>query len=106
MNKRERVLAALDGRPVDKVPFTIWRHFYAQDRTAQDLARATISFYRRYDPDIIVMLPGPLYMAEAWAIDIRSFGNDEIEQGGENAERFFRADDRASGRIHELRRRL
>ncbi|MBN1582703.1 MAG: hypothetical protein JXA89_18475 [Anaerolineae bacterium] len=79
MNKRERVLAALDGRPVDRVPFAIWRHFYAQDRTAQDLAKATIGFYRRYDPDIIVILPGPLYMAEAWEMDIRSFGNDEIE---------------------------
>lgn len=79
MNKRERVLAALDGRPVDRVPFTIWRHFYAQDRTALDLARATIGFYRRYDPDMIVMQPGPLYMAEAWDIDLRSFGTDEIE---------------------------
>lgn len=78
MDKRERVMAALDGRPVDRMPFALWRHFYAQDRTAQSLARATVDFYRRCDSDLIVMMPGPFYMAEAWGIDLRTFGNDEV----------------------------
>ncbi|MBN1933219.1 MAG: hypothetical protein JW934_01070 [Anaerolineae bacterium] len=77
MDKRERVMAALGGRPVDRTPFTMWRHFYAQDRTAQGLARATVDFYRHYNSDLIVMMPGPFYMAEAWGMDIRTFGNDE-----------------------------
>jgi uroporphyrinogen decarboxylase len=37
-----------------------------------------MGFYRRYDPDIIVIMPGPLYVAEAWDMDIRSSGNDSI----------------------------
>ncbi len=78
MNKRERLLAALDGRQVDRIPFTLWRHYYAQDRTAAGLARATLEFYHRYSLDLIVLTPGPFYMAEAWQMDIRSFGNDEI----------------------------
>lgn len=78
MNKRERVLTALNGRPVDQIPFTLWRHHYAQDRVSNGLARATLDFYRRFDPDLIVMTPGPFYMAEAWNMDIRSFGSDEI----------------------------
>lgn len=78
MNKRERVMAALEGRIVDRLPFALWRHFYAQDRTAQGLARATVNLYRHCDADLIVMMPGPLYMAEAWGADIRTFGSDDI----------------------------
>jgi len=78
MNKRERVMAALEGRPVDRPPFALWRHFYAQDRTAQGLARATVNFYRHCNADLIVMMPGPFYMAEAWGMDIRVLGSDEI----------------------------
>jgi uroporphyrinogen decarboxylase len=78
MNKRERVLAALDGRRVDRVPFAMWRHYYYQDRDSERLAQATLSFYRRYDPDVIVLTPGPFYMAEGWKVSVRSFGSDDI----------------------------
>ena len=78
MNKRERVLAALDGRRVDHVPFTVWRHYYFQDRSAEGLAQATLDFYRRYGPDMIVCSPGPFYMAEGWKMNVRSFSNDSI----------------------------
>jgi uroporphyrinogen decarboxylase len=78
MNKRERVLAALEGRSVDRVPLTMWRHFYLQAQTAEGLARSTLDFYRRYDMDLIVLVPGPFYMAEGWGADVRSFGTDDV----------------------------
>jgi uroporphyrinogen decarboxylase len=78
MNKRERVFAALQGRKVDYVPFTVWRHFYFQAQTGEDLARSTINFYRQYDLDMIVLAPGPFYMAEAWGADVRSFSTDDM----------------------------
>ncbi len=77
MDKRERILAALDNRRVDRIPYAMWRHYYAQDRTAEGLAQATVEFYQQYDSDMIVINPGPFYLAEGWGIDIRSFGNDE-----------------------------
>jgi uroporphyrinogen decarboxylase len=78
MDKRERVLAALEGRRVDRVPFTMWRHFYYQGQTADGLALATLDLYRRYAPDMVVLAPGPFYMAEAWGVDVRSFNSDDL----------------------------
>lgn len=79
MNKGERVEAALAGRSVDRVPFCLWRHFYLQDRSAQDLSRATLDFYHRYGMDLIVLAPGPFYVAEGWGLDLRSFSTDDVE---------------------------
>lgn len=78
MNKRERVLAALEGRRPDQLPFTMWRHVYFQAQTARGLARVTLDFYRRYDPDLIVLTPGPYHMAEAWGAQVRSFSTDDV----------------------------
>ncbi len=78
MNKRERLQAALAGRNVDRVPFVLWRHYYLQDRTAEGLAQATLDFYQRYDMDLIVLAPGPFYMAEGWGLDVRSFSTDDV----------------------------
>jgi uroporphyrinogen decarboxylase len=77
MNKRERVQAALDGRNVDRVPFAIWRHFYYQAQTALGLARSTLDFYRGYNTDLIVLTPGPFFLAEPWGVDVRSFSTDD-----------------------------
>jgi len=63
---------------VDRVPFTAWRHHYWQSQTADGLARATLEFYRQVDPDMVVLAPGPFYLAEAWGADIRSFGSDDL----------------------------
>jgi len=79
MNKRERIEAALAGRSVDRVPFCLWRHFYLQDRSAKDLSRATLDFYRRYGMDLIVLAPGPFFVAEGWGLDLRSFSTDDVE---------------------------
>ena len=78
MNKRERIGAALAGRSVDRVPFCLWRHFYLQDRSAKNLSRGTLDFYRRFGTDLIVLAPGPFYVAEAWGLDLRSFGTDDV----------------------------
>ena len=78
MNRRERVLAALDGKRVDRVPFTMWRHFHLQAQTAEGLAKATLRFYRQYELDMIVLTPCPFYMAEGWGVDIRFFGSDDL----------------------------
>ncbi len=66
MNKRERVYAALEGEPVDRVPLCLWRHFHKQDQTPAGLASATLAFYRRYDFDLVKMTPSGFYAIEDW----------------------------------------
>ena len=51
MTKRERVQAALAGRPVDRLPVSFWRHFPDLDLDPGRLATALLEFHRRFDLD-------------------------------------------------------
>lgn len=70
MNKRERVYAAMEGEPVDRVPLSLWRHFHKQDQAPTGLASATLAFYRRYDFDLIKLTPSGFYAIEDWGAQI------------------------------------
>lgn len=76
MNKRQRVYAALEGRPVDRVPLSLWRHFHKQDQTPTGLASATLAFYKRYDFDLIKLTPSGLYAIEDWGAHIAPSKDD------------------------------
>ncbi|MDM8521076.1 uroporphyrinogen decarboxylase family protein [Anaerolineales bacterium HSG6] len=78
MNKRDRVYAALEGLPVDRVPISLWRHFYKQEQTATGLASATLAFYKRYDFDLIKLTPSSFYAIEDWGARI-SFSQDDTQ---------------------------
>jgi uroporphyrinogen decarboxylase len=67
VDKRARVDAALRGQPVDRPPFSLWRHFHRDDRTAATLARATLDLARTYDLDLVKLTPCGLYAVEDWA---------------------------------------
>jgi len=77
VNKRERVYAALQGSPVDRLPVTMWRHFHKQDQMPETLAQATLDFYRRYDLDLIKVTPSGLYAIEDWGASIRYSSDDD-----------------------------
>src|ERR1700674_2737571 len=65
MSKRERVLGALSGKDVDRVPISIWGHFPSDPHRASDLARLTVENQRRYDWDFVKMMPSGMYWPEA-----------------------------------------
>jgi uroporphyrinogen decarboxylase len=67
MDKASRIQAALQGRSVDRVPLSLWRHFHHQDRTPQGLARATLALAKAYDLDLVKLTPSGLYAVEDWA---------------------------------------
>jgi uroporphyrinogen decarboxylase len=77
VNKRERVYAALQGSPVDRLPVAMWRHFHKQDQMPETLAQATLEFYRRYDLDLIKVTPSGLYAIEDWGASIRYSSDDD-----------------------------
>jgi len=66
MNKRERILAALAGRPVDRAPASTWRHFVDREQNAADLSSAMLEYHRAFDWDWMKINPRATYFAEAW----------------------------------------
>ena len=56
MTKEERVKAALAGQAVDRAPFSFWYHFRHEPETGEGFVRATLDFYRTYDPDLLKVM--------------------------------------------------
>ena len=66
MTKRERVLAALAGRPVDRVPVSAWAHLLPDERTVEGLARAELKWLDTYDWDWLKVNPRATVFAEGF----------------------------------------
>jgi uroporphyrinogen decarboxylase len=77
MTHRERILAAIRGEPVDRVPIALWRHFPGDDGTSDGLAAAVVAFQSTYDFDLVKVTPASGYPAEAWGARLEPAGNEE-----------------------------
>jgi uroporphyrinogen decarboxylase len=54
LSRKERVDRALEGRDVDRPPFSFWHHFGL--KTAEEHARATLDFHRQYRTDFVKVM--------------------------------------------------
>lgn len=68
MTKRERVYAAVDGRPVDRPPVALWRHFPQEDQRAETLAQAHVAFQKAYEWDLLKVTPASAYYGDDWGL--------------------------------------
>ncbi len=75
MTKRERVLAALGRKPVDRLPVAFWRHVPEVDHTARGLADAMLAFQRRWDLDLIKVMSSGVYCVEDWGCRVAYQGS-------------------------------
>jgi len=75
MTKRERVLAAVARRPVDRPPVAFWRHVPDVDHTAEGLAEAMLAFHRRWDLDLIKVMSSGVYCVEDWGCRVAYLGS-------------------------------
>ncbi|HET7342453.1 MAG TPA: uroporphyrinogen decarboxylase family protein [Methylomirabilota bacterium] len=75
MTKRERVLAAVSRRPVDRPPVAFWRHVPDVDHTAAGLAEAMLAFHRRWDLDLIKVMSSGVYCVEDWGCTVAYRGS-------------------------------
>ena len=66
MSRRERLLAAISRQPTDRVPYAVWRHFPAVDRSPAGLAQSTLRFHEHYGSDFLKITPRGGYAVEAW----------------------------------------
>lgn len=56
MNRRERFLAAVEGRAVDRPPVTAWVHFLSDHLPGEETARLHLEFLRAYDWDVAKLM--------------------------------------------------
>jgi uroporphyrinogen decarboxylase len=75
MTKRERVLAALARRPVDRPPVAFWRHVPDVDHAAKGLAEAMLAFHRRFDLDLVKIMSSGVYCVEDWGCRVAYTGS-------------------------------
>jgi len=68
MTKRERVMAALRGAPVDRVPVSLWLHNFAFENSAAALAAETLRLARRFDWDFLKPQSRAQCFAEMWGL--------------------------------------
>jgi uroporphyrinogen decarboxylase len=77
MNHRDRILACINGNPVDRPPLVLWRHFPVADQDPVDHAQATIDFQNRFDFDLIKVSPSSSYCLLDWNVKDEWRGNPE-----------------------------
>jgi uroporphyrinogen decarboxylase len=75
MTHWERVRAALRGESVDRVPVSMWRHFYSMETSAQTLAEAMLGFQNQFDWDFMKVNPRAYYHVEDWGVEIKYIGD-------------------------------
>ncbi|GAA5415712.1 hypothetical protein Pryu01_00744 [Paraliobacillus ryukyuensis] len=64
--KHDRFQALLQGEFTDRPIVSCWHHFLEYEQTAEDLAKATIMFAKKYNWDWIKVNPRATYLAEAF----------------------------------------
>ncbi len=68
MTKRQRVMAALQGREVDRVPLAFWLHNFATENSAKGLAEETRRLARAFDWDFLKPQSRAQCFAEMWGL--------------------------------------
>ena len=74
MNALERVTAALTGKPFDRPPISMWRHFYEHEMSADSMAQAMIAFQEEFQWDFMKINPRANYHVEDWGVKLRYSG--------------------------------
>ena len=75
MTHWERVRAALEGEDVDRVPVSMWRHFFSKETSAESLAEVMLSFQNRFDWDFMKVNPRASYHVEDWGVKTKYDGD-------------------------------
>src|SRR5215470_16413211 len=68
MTRRERVLAALAGRPVDRVPVSLWMHNFAAENSAEGLTAESLRLASRFEWDFLKPQSRAQCFAEMWGL--------------------------------------
>lgn len=78
MTPRERFLAAVQGRPVDRIPATSWVHFLSDHLSGERAAQLHEDFQRAYGWDVLKVMGDYRYPVPA---ELRSIDGPQIIDG-------------------------
>jgi uroporphyrinogen decarboxylase len=71
VTKRQRVMAALRGQPVDRIPLAFWLHNFNTENSARGLADETLRLARTFDWDFLKPQSRAQCFAEMWGLTYR-----------------------------------
>lgn len=77
ISHRQRIENCLAGKPLDRVPVALWRHFPVDDQDGHLLARATANFQHSFDFDLIKVTGASSYCVRDWGVSDTWCGNAE-----------------------------
>jgi uroporphyrinogen decarboxylase len=75
MTHWERIRAAIKGQDVDRVPISMWRHFFTMETSSEPLAEAMLDFQSRFDWDFMKVNPRASYHVEDWGVKVKYSGD-------------------------------
>lgn len=70
MNKKERIMAAIKGEPVDQIPYSLWSHMPGIDLDPDKISEKTYEFYKEHDLDFIKTMNNGMYSIEDFGCTI------------------------------------
>ena len=68
---KDRIRTVLKGKKPDRVPVSLWRHFYDKESSASGLAEAMTAFQKKYDWDFMKVNPRASYHIEGWGAKVK-----------------------------------
>src|SRR5215475_8341949 len=78
MTRRERVMAAVRGDQVDRVPVSLWLHNFATENSVEALTAETLRLGRRFDWDYLKPQSRAQCFAEMWGLRYRPSGEQAV----------------------------
>ncbi len=66
LSKHERLQRTISGRPVDRLPVALWRHFFVEEVTRKGLVDAMVGWQQTYDWDFLKINPRACYHVQDW----------------------------------------
>lgn len=79
MNKTERIKAAIEGKEVDRIPYSLWSHMPGIDLDPVLNAEKTYEFYKTYDVDFIKTMNNGMYSIEDFGCTV---DYSQVPKGG------------------------
>jgi uroporphyrinogen decarboxylase len=74
MTNRDRVMAALRGEPVDRVPLSFWMHDFAAENSVDGFVAETLRLARQFQWDYLKPQSRAQCFAEAWGLQYQASG--------------------------------
>jgi uroporphyrinogen decarboxylase len=79
LSKRDRLARVVQGLPVDRLPLSLWRHFYVEETAAESLAEALCRWHRRFDFDFVKINVRAQYHTEGWGCRYGYSGQEHVK---------------------------